>query len=89
MGDAHWRYAYDARKMGLGKAAFFEDFAKEFTGVNGWQAALDHKNLRSMVIDDLDIESVTLREAKAHALLLIDSDAPLAFAITLESFQTV
>ena len=61
MGDTHWRYAYDARKMGLGKAAFFEDFAKELTGVNGWQAALDHNGPRSMVIDDLDIEFIAVK----------------------------
>ena len=84
MGDALRRYADDAREMRLRQAPLFEDFAQELTGVNGWQAAPDHENLRSMVIDDFDIESVALRKAKAHSPLLVDADAPLTFAIALE-----
>src|SRR5450759_2177657 len=89
MGDAHRRYTDDPREMGLGKAMFFKDFAKELTSVNRRQTVLDHENLRSMAIGDLNVESVALREAKAHSPLVIDSDAPLAFAITLKSLQTI
>jgi hypothetical protein len=42
-----------------------------------------------MVIDDLNVESVTLRKAKAHPPLLIDSDTPFAFPIALKSFQMI
>ncbi len=48
--------------------------------MNRGQAALNHDNPRSMVIDDLDIESVALGETKAHSQLLVDSYGPLAFA---------
>jgi len=83
MGDAHWRYTDDPRKMGLRKAIFFKDFAKELTGVDRRQTVLDHENLRSMVIDDLDIESIALQKAKAHAPLLVDAYAPLAVSSAL------
>src|ERR1700730_11040361 len=68
---------------------FLKDFAKELTRVNGRQAVLDHDILRSVVIDDLNIDSIALREAKTHSPLVIDSDTPLTLAITLESFQTI
>jgi hypothetical protein len=42
-----------------------------------------------MVIDDPNIESVALRKAKAHSPLLVDADAPLAFAITPKRLQAV
>ena len=89
MGDAHRCHAYEAREIGLGQVAFVEDFAKEFTRVDRRQTVLDHKNLRSMVIYDLIVVSVALLKAKTHPPLLVDADAPLAFAITLEGLHAI
>jgi hypothetical protein len=42
-----------------------------------------------MIIGELDIEGVTVLESEAESPLLIDPDAPLAFAIALQRFQPV
>lgn len=38
--------------------------------------------ISSMVIYDLDIKSITVLEAKAHAPLIVEANAPLTFAVT-------
>jgi hypothetical protein len=43
----------------------------------------------SVVIDDLDIVSVSLLPDKANPKLIIDPDAVLAVAVPLQSFQPV
>lgn len=42
-----------------------------------------------MVVNDLDIKHITVGEAKTDSPLIINSDAPLSFTITLERFQMI
>jgi hypothetical protein len=42
-----------------------------------------------VVIDDLDVERVSIRPAKANPPLVVDADAVLAFAASSERFQAV
>ena len=42
-----------------------------------------------MIIDDLDIESVAVLEAKADAPLVVDADTPSTEPIVLQRFQTI
>lgn len=42
-----------------------------------------------MVIDYLNASGVTVAELKTNAPLIIDPDAPLAFAFSLQGFQAV
>jgi hypothetical protein len=42
-----------------------------------------------MVIDDLDLVSVSLTPCEANAPLIVDADAVLAFAVTFQSLQSV
>ena len=42
-----------------------------------------------MVIDDPDIEGITVREAKTETPPIIYTHAPLTFAITAQGFQSV
>ena len=42
-----------------------------------------------MVIDNLHIEGVTAFESKTYAPLIIDSNAPLPFAIMLQWLQAI
>ena len=43
----------------------------------------------SVIIDDLDLVRTVFPPAEANAPLVVDSDGVLAFAVSLESFQTV
>ncbi len=42
-----------------------------------------------MVIYDRDIESITILEAKTDTPPIIDANAPLTFAVTVQGFQPV
>jgi hypothetical protein len=42
-----------------------------------------------MVIDDLNIKSIAILEAKAQAPLVIDANTPLTFAASAQSLQPV
>jgi len=42
-----------------------------------------------MVIDDFHLERVSIRPLKADAPLLVDADAVLTLAVTLESFELI
>lgn len=42
-----------------------------------------------MIILDLDIESVSIMPAEAYSPLVVDPDAELSFAVTMEFFQSV
>lgn len=42
-----------------------------------------------MVINDRDIERITILEAKTDAPPIIDANAPLTFAVTAQGFQPV
>ena len=42
-----------------------------------------------MVVGNLDIESILLFPAEADAVLIVDPDAVLPFAISFERFQPV
>lgn len=42
-----------------------------------------------MVINNFDLMSITILPAKTDPPLLVDSDAPLAAAITLQGFQAI
>jgi hypothetical protein len=42
-----------------------------------------------VVIDDLDIEGITVLETETHAPLVVDADAPLAGAIALQGFEMI
>jgi hypothetical protein len=42
-----------------------------------------------MVIDDLNIKSIAVFETKAQTPLVVDANAPLAFAAPAQSFQPV
>jgi hypothetical protein len=43
----------------------------------------------SVVVDDLDVERLALTPAKTQALLLVDADAVLTFAIALECLELI
>ena len=45
--------------------------------------------LLSVVIDDLNIVSIAIREAKTNAPAVVDADAPLPGAIALQRFEVV
>jgi hypothetical protein len=42
-----------------------------------------------MIVNDHDIECITVGETKANSPLVIDSDTPLSLTIALEWLQTV
>ena len=42
-----------------------------------------------MVIYDLDIKGITVFEAKTYTPLVVDSNAPLTFTVTSQSFKSV
>jgi hypothetical protein len=42
-----------------------------------------------MIVDDLDVISVTLSELEADPPLIVYPDAPLSLAIALERFESV
>jgi hypothetical protein len=42
-----------------------------------------------MVINDFDIECIAVRKPETDSPLLVDPDAPLPLAVTLERFQPV
>lgn len=42
-----------------------------------------------VIVDDLDVVRITVRPGNTHAPLIIDANAELARAITLQLFETV
>jgi len=57
--------------------------------MKGGQTTIDHNNLFSVIIGNLDIECVAVIEAKANPPLVIDADALLPAAIMTQTFQAV
>jgi hypothetical protein len=55
----------------------------------GWQTVLQHHDLLSVVVNNLDVERIASLEAEAYAPSVINADAPLAGAIMLQGFQSV
>lgn len=53
------------------------------------QTVLDQENLQSVVVDDRDVEGVTISEPEADSPLVVDSDAPLASAFAFQCFEVV
>jgi hypothetical protein len=45
--------------------------------------------LQSVIVDNLDIESIAILEPVAHASLIVDADAALPSAINYGKFQPV
>jgi hypothetical protein len=89
MRDAHRCHPDSTGKLSLRDTSVFEDFPEKIARVNRGQATLDHEALRSMIVDDLDVISVTLCEPEADSPLIVDSNAPLAFAIALERLESI
>jgi hypothetical protein len=42
-----------------------------------------------MIIDDLDIQGVTVLKPEAHTPLIVNANAPLTFAVITQGFQPV
>jgi len=57
--------------------------------MDGWQAVSDQDNLHSVVVDDFDVKSVASLEAETYSPLIVDADAPLSLAISLQGLQSV
>jgi hypothetical protein len=89
MGNTHWRDPNGASESRLGHTSLLQNFAKEHARMNRGKAALDHVCLKSVVIDDRDVEGVTGREAKSHPPLVVDADAPLTFAVGPQRFEAI
>jgi hypothetical protein len=57
--------------------------------MNRRQPAIDHINLFSVIINDLNVKRIAVLEAKADSPLVIDADAMLPEAIMLERLQVI
>jgi hypothetical protein len=89
MRDPHGRDTDGSGKTRLGHAFFLQDLAKENARMNRGKAALYHVYLQSMVIDDRNVKRVAARESKTHSPLIIDSNAPLTFAVAPQCFKSI
>lgn len=91
--DAHRRYTDGMGKRGLTHFMLFENFTQVVAGVDRRQTVLGrgdaHRCGNSVVIDDFDIESFSFDEPEAEPPLLVDADAPLPRAITLQWLQPI
>jgi hypothetical protein len=57
--------------------------------MNRGQTAIDHINLFSVIINDLNVKGIAVLEAKADSPLVIDADAVLSEAVMLERLQMI
>lgn len=65
-------------EAGLGDSSFLEHLPQETRRMNRGQTALDRNHLRSVEIDDRDVEGVPGRKAKARMLFSVAPNGPSA-----------
>jgi hypothetical protein len=91
--DTHRRNADGARKSRLAHAPIVQDFFQKLAWMYGRHAVLGggdgHDSDSSMVVDDLDLEGMTVFKTKTQPPLVVDADAPLACAVTAQGFEVI
>jgi len=65
-----------------------KNLGQDLTWMDCWKIACGH-SLTSMIINDLDIKGIIITPDKAHAPLIVHSNAMLSLAIMAQCFEPI